>query len=94
LIGKASFAQIKRLERFEKDAVRILDGTFKLGRPRGTKKYTPDQFRDKLRAAYEVLRDDENKQQPKQFALAEKIGISLAAFKRYMNDIGNPKPPY
>lgn len=94
LIGKASLAQIKRLERFEKDAMRILGGTFKLGRPRGTKKYTLDEFRDKLRAAYKILCDGENKQQPKQFALAENIGISLATFKRFMDDIGNPKPPY
>lgn len=94
LIGKTSFVQIKRLERFEKDAVRVLEGTFKRGRPQGTKKYTPDQFRDKLKAAYEELFDNETKQSPKQFALAEKLEVSLAAFKRYMNDIGNPKPPY
>ena len=86
-IGGISFAQVKRFERFEKDAVRILEGTFKLGRRRGTKKYTLAQFHDRLRAAYEELCGDEKNQKPKQFALAEKVGVSLATFKRYMNDI-------
>jgi hypothetical protein len=93
LIGKASFAQFKRLGRFEEDALRVLDGTFKLGRPRGSKKLTLTEFQDKLRSAYAELHK-ETKQHPKQFALAERLEIDLSTFKRYMRELGNPKPPY
>jgi hypothetical protein len=92
-IGKASLSQKKRLTFYE-DAVRIIEGTFKLGRPQGTKKYTKALFRDKLKLAYQELYDEKTNPTPKQFALALKSELSVAAFKNYMNDIGNPKPPY
>jgi hypothetical protein len=74
------------LDGFRKNAICILDGYRKPGRPRGTRYFTPSGFRSAVKAHYEELYNP-NERQPLPKEVAIKLGISVGTLKNYLDDL-------
>lgn len=71
------------LDQLYEDALRILEGNIKRGRPRGTTEYTRNTFGRDLKKYYRKLWK-QNRQRPSKTAVAVKMGISRASLYNYL----------
>lgn len=98
-IEKASKSKGIGLDRLYKDALGILGGSFdplmsdvKKGRRTGTTYYTEVDFPPALKEAYWRLYEQNNRQKPKQIAVANELKISRSTLRRYLIKFNVPWP--
>jgi hypothetical protein len=82
----------RQVDQFVQDALRLLYGYKRIGRPPGTKKFNcPDEFKSAYRKAY--LNVARRKDEPTRPDIATELGISLSTFIRRLSEYDLPFPP-